>query len=190
MKRILVIIFTIASVCVSAQIYDPVNWDFTQHQISETEIELQFTAHIEKHWHLYSQHIDDNGPVPTEFTFTTSVGYNLIDGVNEGESLEEFDPNFDMVLKYFGDDITYKMTKGDDINIEFNGSLREHQDKIVKLYLDTCNEDKFSSEYSNGGLISIQCGGGKTVIALNIITQLKKKTLVVVHKTFLMDQWN
>ena len=92
-------------------------------------------------------------------------------------------------LKHFGDNVTNKLTSGDDITIEFNGSLRDYQDKIVKLYMNTCNEDKFTNEYSNGGLISIQCGGGKTVIALNIITKLKKKTLVVVHKTFLMDQW-
>ena len=28
-----------------------------------------------------------------------------------------------------------------------------------------------------------------TVIALNIITQLKQKTLVIVHKGFLLNQW-
>tara|TARA_B110000208_G_C11773994_1_gene431322 strand:+ start:172 stop:1626 length:1455 start_codon:yes stop_codon:yes gene_type:complete len=92
-------------------------------------------------------------------------------------------------LKYFGEGIINKLTKGDDIDIEFNGSLRDPQSKIVDLYMKTCNEDKFSNDYSNGGMISLQCGGGKTVIALNIITKLKKKTLVVVHKTFLMDQW-
>lgn len=98
------------------------------------------------------------------------------------------------VPKYYGmnhleNKAIKKMTSGDDIAIEFNGSLRPNQEKIVKLYQDTCHETEFSKKYSNGGLISIQCGGGKTVIALNIITRIKKKTLVVVHKTFLMDQW-
>ena len=40
-----------------------------------------------------------------------------------------------------------------------------------------------------GGIISIRCGGGKTVLALHIISALKKKTIVVVHKDFLMTQW-
>ena len=30
---------------------------------------------------------------------------------------------------------------------------------------------------------------GKTVIGINIITRLKKKTLIIVHKGFLLNQW-
>ena len=107
MKRILLIFFTIISICASAQIFDPVSWEFTQKQLSENEIELQFKANIEDHWHLYSQHIDNDGPVPTEFTFPTQGGYKLVGTVQEGEPLEEFDPNFDMVLKYFGDEAIF-----------------------------------------------------------------------------------
>ena len=40
-----------------------------------------------------------------------------------------------------------------------------------------------------GGLLDIYCGFGKTVLALKIITMLKLKTLIIVHKGFLMDQW-
>jgi superfamily II DNA or RNA helicase len=40
-----------------------------------------------------------------------------------------------------------------------------------------------------GGLLSLPCGFGKTVIALYIAYLLKVKTLVMVHKTFLQDQW-
>ena len=36
-----------------------------------------------------------------------------------------------------------------------------------------------------GWLLEIPCGHGKTVIALNIIAQLQK-TLVIVHKNFLL----
>jgi superfamily II DNA or RNA helicase len=38
-------------------------------------------------------------------------------------------------------------------------------------------------------LISLKCGGGKTVLALHILSKLKVKSLVVVHKDFLMTQW-
>ena len=37
--------------------------------------------------------------------------------------------------------------------------------------------------------MEIHCGAGKTVMALNIISQLKVKTLVIVHKEFLLRQW-
>ena len=43
--------------------------------------------------------------------------------------------------------------------------------------------------YTPHGLLEIPCGRGKTVIALKIISTLAKKTLVIVHKEFLMNQW-
>ena len=69
--------------------------------------------------------------------------------------------------------------KDSDVSIEFNGSLREEQVPIQKLYLDE----------KGGGIISLKCGGGKTVLALSIIASLQKKTIVLVHKDFLMTQW-
>ena len=41
----------------------------------------------------------------------------------------------------------------------------------------------------SGGLLEIPCGRGKTIMALNIIAKLKKKTLVIIHKGFLLNQW-
>jgi thiol:disulfide interchange protein DsbD len=125
MKRLLAILFTIISVVASAQIFNPVDWEFSQTQLSDTEIELQFKANIEDHWHLYSQNIEDDGPVPTEFTFTTESGFELIEGVTEGEPMEEFDPNFDMILKYFGHEAIFtqkiKVTSAEDFT--FNGNV-------------------------------------------------------------------
>ena len=41
----------------------------------------------------------------------------------------------------------------------------------------------------DGGVLSLACGKGKTVIALYIACILKVKTLVIVHKSFLLNQW-
>ncbi len=124
MKRILIAFFTLVSVGLSAQIFDPIDWEFSQKQLSDTEIELQFKAVIEDHWHLYSQFIEEDGPIPTEFTFTTEGGYEVIGGVTEGEPIEEFDPNFDMVLKYFGHEAIFtqkiKVTSATDFKLEGN----------------------------------------------------------------------
>ena len=40
-----------------------------------------------------------------------------------------------------------------------------------------------------GGLLEIPCGRGKTVMALKILAELGVKTLVIVHKGFLLNQW-
>lgn len=82
----------------------------------------------------------------------------------------------------FGNAQTVKIKEGDKINITFNGSLRKEQEPIVNLYMKQAKQ-------SGGGLISLKCGGGKTVLALHIIYLLKVKTIVVVHKDFLMTQW-
>jgi len=121
MKKIISILFVLISVVSSAQIFTPVEWEFSQKQLSDTEIELQFKANIDEGWHLYSQHIADDGPVPTEFTFITEGSYELIDNVIEGEPIEEFDPNFDMVLKYFGHEAIFtqkiKITSAEDFTL-------------------------------------------------------------------------
>jgi superfamily II DNA or RNA helicase len=39
------------------------------------------------------------------------------------------------------------------------------------------------------GILSLQTGGGKTVCALYIASQLQVPTIVLVHNTFLRDQW-
>ena len=75
---------------------------------------------------------------------------------------------------YFGEPDTDNLDEGLDVSIEFNGSLREEQVPIQKLYLDE----------KGGGIISLKCGGGKTVLALSIIASLQKKTIVLVHKDF------
>jgi len=40
-----------------------------------------------------------------------------------------------------------------------------------------------------GGILHAPCGQGKTVCALELIRRMGVPTLVLVHKTFLMDQW-
>ena len=71
---------------------------------------------------------------------------------------------------------------GNLIDLNFNGELREKQKTVV---------DKFMTHiYKNGcGLLALHTGFGKTICALNIISRLKTKTLIIVHKEFLLRQW-
>lgn len=85
------------------QILKPVKWSFSTKQISAAEVQLVLTATIDPTWHLYSQDIPPDGPVPTSFTFEKSTDYKLIGKVKEPKAKEEFDKNFDMVVKYFAD---------------------------------------------------------------------------------------
>ena len=134
MKKILILLFTLISLDVSAQIFDPVDWSFTQENISESEIELKFKATIEDGWHLYSQHISDDGPVPTEFSFITTDEYHLLGEMIEDNPIEEFDPNFEMVLKYFNNEVIFSQ------KIKVNSSK---DFKIVgNVYFMVCDESQ------------------------------------------------
>jgi superfamily II DNA or RNA helicase len=62
----------------------------------------------------------------------------------------------------------------------FAGSVRPAQVEVVDSYLKPEPHD---------GMICLQTGGGKTVCALYIASQLRVKTLIIVHNTFLKDQW-
>lgn len=75
-----------------------------------------------------------------------------------------------------------KELNGSPINIEFKGDLRPKQHVIINTVLEKL--DKF-----DGGLISLGCGQGKTVLSLYVACKLKVKTLVIVHKSFLLNQW-
>ena len=44
-------------------------------------------------------------------------------------------------------------------------------------------------EETGGGVLSLFCGGGKTTVALALSAQLKVRTMIVVHKEFLANQW-
>ena len=87
-------------------------------------------------------------------------------------------------LSKFGKPDVYKLNEGKDIDIKFNGELRENQLKPVEKFLESARDPN-----KMGGLINLACAAGKTVMSLNIISQLAKKTLVVVHKDFLLKQW-
>ena len=83
----------------------------------------------------------------------------------------------------FGPPVKYNLHDGHDINLEFNGNLRPLQLEVIETYKKTC------TEHYGGGTICLRAGGGKTVVALKLICELKKKTLVVVNKEFLLNQW-
>jgi len=87
-------------------------------------------------------------------------------------------------LEHFGVPDEIKLLEGTDINLEFVGQLRENQEIVVKTYVDHCVRVGFG-----GGLLELPCAAGKTVDALKIISLLKKKSFIIVHKEFLMNQW-
>jgi superfamily II DNA or RNA helicase len=89
---------------------------------------------------------------------------------------------FSWGLSYFGKNY---QTKEDDccsIPLEFLGKLRDEQEILQKEALEQLNQ--------NGStLIAIYPGFGKTITSLSIMSKLKTRTLIIVNKLVLVEQW-
>ena len=102
MKNILTILFLTFTLGISSQIVDPVKWSTSVQKNSETEFVLIATATIDEGWHLYSQNVPEDGPIPTTFIFDVSnEGITLIGKTLEEEGHIIDDPVFGMKIKFF-----------------------------------------------------------------------------------------
>jgi len=73
---------------------------------------------------------------------------------------------------------------GADISVGFVGKLREAQMEPVNNFLEAARNPR-----KMGGIISVPCGFGKTIMSLYIACALKKKTMFISHKDFLNQQF-
>jgi thiol:disulfide interchange protein len=105
MKKLATLLLFLISFSGFSQIVNSVKWEFGSEKISETEYDLIFVAKIESHWALYSQFVEEGGPLPTVFSFESAPDFELIETVKELElnKVTQLDPVFEMVVsKYYG----------------------------------------------------------------------------------------
>jgi len=98
------------------------------------------------------------------------------------ESPERYYLPREWAVQHFGEAEKNIMSEGTDLTdttAKFVGSPYDYQKDIINTYLKS----------KRNGLICVPCGKGKTFMALNIASQLKKRFLIVVDKEFLMNQW-
>lgn len=90
-----------------SEVVEPVNWRFSTESLGKNEYNLVFTAEIQPKWHLYSQNIPMSPPATT-FKFDQTSAFELIGKVVEGETVEQYDKNFDDTLKFFSGTAIFK----------------------------------------------------------------------------------
>ena len=139
-KLFATITLMVAALIATAQVVNPVKWEFSQNKISDSEFELVLTAKIDKGWHLYSTDLPDGGPIKT-FDLLKLSFYQLHknlenvelvgDVVASKEATEEFDKSFQMDLRWFSDVVSFTQ------KVKVNGSGK------VSGYLEfmSCNDE-------------------------------------------------
>jgi thiol:disulfide interchange protein len=110
MRKFILFIFSVLFASfASAQVYDPVTWDFAYEKTGDKQYELIFTASIEEKWHMYSIDLPEGGPIPTSFSFDTIPAYKL-DGkpYEVTKSVEVMDEAFGLKIKTFSDKAEFR----------------------------------------------------------------------------------
>lgn len=80
----------------------------------------------------------------------------------------------------------YKFTRidhpGQEIDVAFSGKLRDSQRQVVQDTIDALRS-------TEGAVMNMYCGFGKTTCCNFITCSLKLKTLILVHSSSLVEQW-
>jgi len=146
-KQILLGFLLLAFLSGYSQVLEPVKWSFKSEITGNNEATLTIKATIDKGWHLYSQNMEDGGPVKTSFIFHNFNGFSVLDKnvkiekveayegpdtvnyrvtFNEPEPEEERDPNFDnMLVKHFSNsaEFTQKIKLLNDQPLKITGFI-------------------------------------------------------------------
>ncbi len=99
----------IAGTTGSDNIHNPVSWTADVQKTGGTEYTVNFKAVIEKGWAIYSQFVDDGGPIPTSLTFTTDENFQVSGKATETSThkIEGDDPFFGMKVTKFKEDAIF-----------------------------------------------------------------------------------
>ena len=91
----------------TAQIENPVRWAYSAKKIADKTYEIHLTATIDGNWHIYAQEAGE-GPEPTTISFTANPLIKKEGKVKEiGKLQSAYDPNFNTVLKFFGERVDF-----------------------------------------------------------------------------------
>ena len=98
----------------SAQVLDPIKWNYEVKELDDNTYELTFRAKIDENWHLYGTEIPEGGPVATSVNIEESEDYQLVGDLKEvTEPDKKEDPTFNMTLALFSEEavLTQKVKK-------------------------------------------------------------------------------
>ena len=120
---------------IQSQSQEHVVWTTALEKVSDDIYLLKFEAKIKPKWHLYSQNLPANGPLPTEFIFKGEEGqFHLVGNTQEGKPKIAYDPIFEMELSWFDDEALFeqkiKLLNPDLASIEGEINYQACDDKL------------------------------------------------------------
>lgn len=103
--------FLLAGFLASAQVQNPVKWNYKLKKVNATTYEVHITATIDKGWHVYSQTTPDGGPLPTTIKFSKNPLVTLVGKAKEVGKLEQrHEELFGVDVKQFSNSVNFIQT--------------------------------------------------------------------------------
>jgi thiol:disulfide interchange protein len=122
MRYLSILILSLFLSNLQAQMPVPVKWSQETEQVSDTEYDLIFTATIDEGWNIYSQFVEEGGPIPTGLFFEEGPHFELVGKAKEeGKFKEGMDPVFEINVKKFLNKATFtQRIKVNDSSVPIN----------------------------------------------------------------------
>src|SRR5438105_5310637 len=103
MKALLLsFVIAVTGLAATAQSTTQVKWSYSAKKLADKTYEVHLTATIAGDWHLYSQNVGVDGPIPTSFTFTKNPLLVMDGKVNEvGKVIKKNEEVWGGVVNYY-----------------------------------------------------------------------------------------
>ena len=109
MRILSLFLLTLISSIAIGQIETPVSWTLSQERLSENEFMLIYEADIDEGWYVYSQYLEDGGPIPTSFFYDDNENAKVAKTAEEiGKAKSGFDSMFEMEVTKYANKVTFK----------------------------------------------------------------------------------
>jgi DsbC/DsbD-like thiol-disulfide interchange protein len=105
---LLSLLMTLIGAVAMAQSSSQVKWAFSSKKIADKTYEVQMTATVNGGWHIYSQNVGVDGPIPTSFTFSKNPLVVLDGAINEqGNVISKNEEVWGGVVKYYENKVVF-----------------------------------------------------------------------------------
>lgn len=150
--KFLTLVFVLALLAPKAMaqgVSNYISWTQSTKKISDTEVDVIFTAKIGSGWHLYGTEIADGGPTPTHLVVDKLVGGKLVGKLKGNKTpISKQDPFFEMQISYWESGVTlHQRIKVEDASkFHFEGALRYMICNDEKCMPPSSEEFKYSAK--------------------------------------------
>lgn len=90
-------------------LYDPVKVKARISKLSDKKFQVVFDAVIDKGWYIYSNHIPEDGPIPSSIDWDPAAGYKTSGEIveNSDHKIKGFDDIFEMELTKYKEKVSF-----------------------------------------------------------------------------------